>query len=125
MGALVVVFVCLHDRYTAYAAGWTIRGLNPDGGSRFYCTSKRLDRLWAHPVSYSMDTGDFSLGEKRRGRESDHLPLFSAEVKNDWSYISTPLVCLRGVYRDNLMDLRQLACLNPLKLSGYYMYHNV
>jgi hypothetical protein len=31
-----------------------------------------------------------SLGVKRLGREADHSPPSSAEVKNEWSYTSTP-----------------------------------
>jgi hypothetical protein len=34
--------------------------------------------------------GALSLGVKRLGREDDHSPLFSAEVKNAWSYTCTP-----------------------------------
>jgi hypothetical protein len=34
--------------------------------------------------------GALSLGVKRPGREADHSPLSSAEVKNVWSYTSTP-----------------------------------
>jgi hypothetical protein len=33
---------------------------------------------------------DLSLGVKRQGREADHSPPSRAEVKNAWSYISTP-----------------------------------
>jgi hypothetical protein len=34
--------------------------------------------------------GTLSLGIKRPGREADHSPPSSAEVKNAWSYTSTP-----------------------------------
>jgi hypothetical protein len=34
--------------------------------------------------------GALSLGLKRPGREADHSPPSSAEVKNAWSYTSTP-----------------------------------
>jgi hypothetical protein len=34
--------------------------------------------------------GALSLGVKRPEREADHLPPSSAEVKNAWSYASTP-----------------------------------
>jgi len=34
--------------------------------------------------------GALSLGVKRPGREADHLSPPSAEVKNAWSYTSTP-----------------------------------
>jgi hypothetical protein len=41
--------------------------------------------------------GAFSLGIKQPGRETDHSPPSSAEVKNAWSYTSTHPVCLNGV----------------------------
>jgi hypothetical protein len=34
--------------------------------------------------------GALSLGIKRPGCEADHSPPSSAELKNSWSYISTP-----------------------------------
>jgi hypothetical protein len=41
--------------------------------------------------------GALSLGAKRQGREADHSPEFSAEVKNVWSYTSTPRIRLHDV----------------------------
>jgi hypothetical protein len=38
-----------------------------------------------------------SLGVKRPGREADHSPPSSAEVKNAWHYNSTPPIRLHGV----------------------------
>jgi hypothetical protein len=49
----------------------------------------------AHSASYP--PGALSLGIKRPGREADHSPPSSAEVKNAWSYTSTPPICLHGV----------------------------
>jgi len=37
------------------------------------------------------------LGVKRPGCEAGHLPPSSAEVKNAWSCISTPLIRLHDV----------------------------
>jgi hypothetical protein len=38
----------------------------------------------AHPGSYTMGTGgSFPGGEARPGRDADHSPLSSAEVKNE------------------------------------------
>jgi hypothetical protein len=48
----------------------------------------------AHPVSYPMA---YSLGVNLPGREADHSPPSSAEVKNAWSYTSTPPLRLHGV----------------------------
>jgi hypothetical protein len=44
-----------------------------------------------------MDTGGSFPGVKRPGREADHSPPSSAEVKNTWSYTSTPPIRLHGV----------------------------
>jgi len=41
--------------------------------------------------------GAVSLEVKRPGREADHSPPSSAQVKRAWSYTSTPPVRLRGV----------------------------
>jgi hypothetical protein len=41
--------------------------------------------------------GYLSLGVKRPGRKADHSPPSSAEVKNAWSYTSTPPIYLHGV----------------------------
>jgi hypothetical protein len=41
-----------------------------------------------HPTSYSMGTGGISPGVKRQGREADHSPPTSGEVKRMWIYAS-------------------------------------
>jgi hypothetical protein len=41
--------------------------------------------------------GTLSLGAKRPGREADHSPPSSAEVKNAWCFTSTPPIRLQGV----------------------------
>jgi len=41
--------------------------------------------------------GVLSLGVKQLERESDHSPPFSAEVKNAWSYTSTPPLRHQGM----------------------------
>jgi hypothetical protein len=43
----------------------------------------------AHLASYPMNTRGSFPGVKRPGRETDHSPPSSAEVKNEWSHIST------------------------------------
>jgi hypothetical protein len=50
----------------------------------------------AHPASYQMGTGGSFPWEKRPGREADHSPPTSAEVKKTLIYTST-LPCLHGV----------------------------
>jgi hypothetical protein len=43
-----------------------------------------------HPTSYKIGTGGTFPGVKRQGREADHSPPTSAEVKKMWIYASTP-----------------------------------
>jgi hypothetical protein len=43
-----------------------------------------------HPTSYTAGTGGSFPGVKRPGREADHSPPTSAEVKKIWIYTSTP-----------------------------------
>jgi hypothetical protein len=55
-------------------------------------SSRRPDRLWGpRSLLFSGYRGDVSPGLKRQGREADHLPPTSAEVKKLWIYTSTPL----------------------------------
>jgi hypothetical protein len=51
----------------------------------------------AYPASYSMGTRGSFPGVKRPGREANHSPPSTAEVKNAWSYTSTLPICLQGV----------------------------
>jgi hypothetical protein len=44
-----------------------------------------------------MGTGGFSAGVKQPGREADHSPPNTAEVKKVWIYISTPPYDFLGV----------------------------
>jgi len=50
-----------------------------------------------HPAFYPMDTGGSYPGVKRPGREADHSPPSSPEVKNMWRYTSTPPIHLHGM----------------------------
>ena len=44
-----------------------------------------------------MGTEFFSPGVKRSGREADHSPPSSAEVKTEWGCTFAPPLCLHGV----------------------------
>jgi hypothetical protein len=61
-----------------------------------FTTASRTALGPTHPPIYWVP-GALSLGVKRPGREADHSPPSSAEVKNAWSYTSTPPVRLHGV----------------------------
>jgi hypothetical protein len=49
-----------------------------------------LSGTGVHPTSYKMGTGGSFPGVMRQGREADHSPPTSAEVKKTWIYTSTP-----------------------------------
>jgi hypothetical protein len=55
-----------------------------------------------HPASYPVGTRASSARSKAAGgvKVTARLPS-SAEVKNEWSYTSTALICLHGVDRDS------------------------
>jgi hypothetical protein len=52
----------------------------------------------AHPALYEMGIGGSSPEEKQPRHEADHSPPSSAEVKNAWSYTSTPSILFMAWY---------------------------
>jgi hypothetical protein len=67
------------------ATGWKVRGSNP-GGARF--SAPIQTGSGTHPASCTMGTGSFP-GVKTAGRDADHTPASSAEVKKELSCTST------------------------------------
>jgi hypothetical protein len=65
----------------------------------------------------STGTGVLSPELRRTEREADHSLLSSAEVKNMWSYTSTPRIRLHGVYRP--IQMTQVALKWRTRLAGY------
>jgi hypothetical protein len=62
--------------------------------ANIFSSPKRTDRLWG-PPSIIFNGFRASLpGVKWFGRGVNHSLLSSAEVKNEWSYTSTPPICL-------------------------------
>jgi hypothetical protein len=72
-----------------WATGRMIGGSSRGRVWEFFSSPPRPDRIQTHPVGIR--------GVKRPGREADHTPPSSAEVKNVWSYTSTPPIRLDGV----------------------------
>jgi hypothetical protein len=53
-----------------------------DSRHRFFCTPRRPGRLWSPPILLSNGYRGAFPGLKRPGREADHSPPSSAEVKS-------------------------------------------
>jgi hypothetical protein len=71
--------------------GWKTEGseFECSWGQEFSLLHSAQTGSGAHPA-YQMGTGALSLEVKQQGREGDHSPPTSAEVKNKWIYTSTP-----------------------------------
>jgi hypothetical protein len=78
--------------------GFTIRGSKISRGKICLSSSTRPYRLWGFPGLINGYRGYFP-GVKRPGREFDHSPSSSVEVKNDCICICTAAVYLNGVGR--------------------------
>jgi hypothetical protein len=67
-------------------------------GQRFVSSPKRLDRLWGPPASDLLGTEGSLHRVKRTERELIiHLHISRAVIKNKWSYVLTPSLCIHGV----------------------------
>jgi hypothetical protein len=102
-----------------WATGWTIGVIEFDsrrglGIFLFFTASRTALGPTQPPIQWV--PGALSLGVKRPGREADHSPPSSAEVKNAWSYTSTPPYAFMAwclvKHRDNFTFTRLLW--NPL-----------
>jgi hypothetical protein len=60
------------------------------GARNFSLQHRAQNGSGAHQPPIQWAPGALSLGVKRPRREADHPPPSSAEVKNAWSYTSTP-----------------------------------
>jgi hypothetical protein len=75
-----------------WATGWMIGCSSPGRDWEFFYSSPRPDRLSSLPKPpIRWVPGAHPVGIKRRGREANHSPTSSAEVKNASSYTSTPI----------------------------------
>jgi hypothetical protein len=73
------------------ATGWTTErsGFESRKGQEFSLLHVVQTGSGFHPTSYTMGPGGSFSGVKRPGREADHSPPTSAEVKKMWIYTST------------------------------------
>jgi len=76
-----------------FDTGWTTRVLGfdfPREFGIFLFTTESRTALGSTQPLIQWVTGPLSPGVKRPGREADHSPPSSAEVKSAWMYTSTP-----------------------------------
>jgi len=79
-----------------------VRGSHQGRDKRYFSCPKRLDRILEPMQSPVKWVPGFFSGGSLPGREVDRSPQSSSEVKNEWSYSSTPPpICFHGVDRDN------------------------
>jgi hypothetical protein len=73
--------------------------LRRKGERNFRCIGRSVSRPALGPTQPPIQwvSGGSFLGVKRPGREADHPPPYSAELKNVWSYTSIPPLILHGV----------------------------
>jgi hypothetical protein len=74
--------------------GLDIGGSSPGRSWEIFPSPPHPDRFWGPPSLLSNRNQGLFPGVKSPGREGDYSPLSSAEVKNVWSYISTPPIRL-------------------------------
>jgi hypothetical protein len=74
-----------------------VLGFDSRGGLGSFLITVSRTALGPTQLPMQWVPGALSLGVKRPGREADHSPPSSAEVKNVWSYTSTLPIRLHGV----------------------------
>ena len=77
------------------ATGLTVQRVRISAVARYFLFSQNFQ---TNPASYLIRSRFFP-GVTRSGRDSDHSPPHSAQVKNEWSYILTPPIRLYVVDR--------------------------
>jgi hypothetical protein len=113
----------LHSsRYSDWATGWTIRGSNLGRSKRFLPSPNRPDWLWDLPSFLSNGYWGFFPGSKAAGAWSWPSPRSNAEVKNEWSYTSTPPICLYDIYRDNFTFFLPMPCFSQSLHKEFVIY---
>jgi hypothetical protein len=95
-----VSFAASKSRDIALGYGLDDRGSSvrfPVGAGNFLFITVSRAALGPTQPPIQWVPGALSLGVKRPGREADHSPPSSAEVKKVWSYTSTAQIRLHGV----------------------------
>jgi len=85
--------------------GWMVQGLSSSRVERFSVIQFHPNWFWEPLNLLFIRCWGSYLEVKLPVDEAGHSPPPSAKFKNEWSYDTTPPVCLHGVERDNLLFL--------------------
>jgi hypothetical protein len=86
----LIILKCIY--YSGKATDWTVRDSKPRRGKRHSSFPKRPDRLWSPPSFQFKGYRHSFLRLSRPGREVRNSSPTTAEVRNEWSYTSSPPV---------------------------------
>lgn len=119
---------------------WTVSSLtkiqdsNPSMRADLSLLNNNQTGSRAHPASYPVGNGgSFPPRAKWPKRQAEHSHPANAEVNNEWTYTSTPLVCHCYTYRNNFtflsannpcMKLTRQSCAEQ-KMVGSFLWTSV
>jgi hypothetical protein len=99
---IILISLCVHVIAIFRFISWNIQGSKPGGGKKFVSSPKLQDWFWK-PSNLLLTGYRISFPRvKWPGCRVKNSPLGSTEFKNEWSYTSTPPICLHGVDTENV-----------------------
>jgi len=108
--------MCIATRLLVGPSGVRI----PIGTRDFFLNPKRSNRLWAPPSLLFSGYYCHFIGIKWPGRDVNHSPTSCAEIKNEWSYTSTPIY-IQGVDREKFFVTSILLQRNSFQIKTYHV----
>jgi hypothetical protein len=91
--------------YVDYATRYTIRGSNSSRNTEIFIFSKAPRPTMGPPSFLLNEYRDYFSAVKWAESVEYHSPPSTAQIKNEWSYSSTPNICLHSVGRYNCHNL--------------------
>lgn len=74
-----------NSKYSHWATGWIIQGLNHSRDKRFFSSPKRQDQVWDWPNLLSVGTDRSSQRVQQPGPKADHTPPSSVRFNIEWN----------------------------------------
>ena len=91
------------SRYSEYSMDWTVRGSNPRRKKKILQNFQAGSGV--HPTPCLVGSGGSFSGVKWPTRKVNQAPPSSVEVKNEWSYTSTPSISFLAWLEQNFTFL--------------------